>query len=154
MRILKDAVQFDEILQHYEKENRGWDGYAIGLEYLAAANRRCQGRWTLVVLSTTDIENVMLPCHNHEIEVIPSAGLSVSAAVQRLEHLPKERMKDCWSRICGIKERDFTQMRIALEAENGTLKHVDGIHRLLAYALFQRDEEILAYVAGAAPARN
>jgi hypothetical protein len=149
MRILKHAVQFDEILQHYERENRGWDGYTIGLEYLTAANRRCQGRWTLVLLSRADVANVMLPSHNHEIEVIPSAGLSVSAAVQRLRDLPKDQMKDCWTRICGINERGFTHMRIALEAENSILKHVDGVHRLLAYGLFQRDEEILAYVAGA-----
>jgi Family of unknown function (DUF6309) len=152
MRILKEDVLFDEILQRYEAENRDWKGYAIGLEYLTAANRRCQDRWTLVLLSGADISSVMLPSHNHPIEVIPPSGLSVSEAVQRLKQLPKDLVPDCWERICGIKERDFSKMHIALEIENGILKHVDGVHRLLAYMLFEKNQEVPAYVAGAMPA--
>jgi hypothetical protein len=148
MRIVKAAVPFDEILACYEVEHRGWEGYDIGLQYLHAANTRCQGRWALVLLSKTDIAGLMLPWHNHTIEVIPQSGLSVPAAVERLKQLPKDQMPDCWERISKIGERDFSQMHIALEIENGILKHVDGVHRLLAYGLFQKDDEVPAYVAG------
>ncbi len=41
----------------------------IGLEYLTSANRRCNGRWTLVLLSGADIVNVVLPSHNHPIVI-------------------------------------------------------------------------------------
>src|SRR5437867_4388055 len=110
MRIVEEAATFDEILACYEVEHRGWPGYAIGLEYLTAANTRCQGRWTLVLLSKADIANVMLPLHSHPIEVIPQSGLSVYAAVERLKHLPKDQMTDCWGRITGFGERDSSQM--------------------------------------------
>jgi hypothetical protein len=105
MQILKEDVPFNEILAHYEQEHRGWEGYSIGLDYLNAANDRCQGRWTLVLLSRADIVSVTLPAYNHPIEVI-------------------------------------------LEYANGILKHVDGVHRLLAYAQFDKEEAVLAYVAG------
>jgi hypothetical protein len=65
MRILKEGVSFEEILESYENEHHGWKGYEIGLEYLTSANRRCNGRWTLVLLSGADIVNVVLPSHNH-----------------------------------------------------------------------------------------
>src|ERR1039457_4164719 len=76
MRILKESVPFDEILACYEQENRGWPGYAIGIDYLNAANARCQGKWTLMSLSKADVSSVMLPYHRHHgFEVIPQSGL-------------------------------------------------------------------------------
>jgi len=66
----------------------------------------------------------------------------------------KDQMPDCWERINKQKERDFSQMHIALESDNGILKHVDGVHRLLAYVLFDKDQEVPAYVAGAMPSSS
>jgi hypothetical protein len=152
MQILKENVPFREILQRYNEEHSGWEGYEIGLEYLNAANERCNSKWALVLLSSDDILRVMLPPHSHPIEVIPKAGLSVSDSVQRLKQLPKEEMPNCWQRICGIKDRrDFSRICIALENVNGIMKHVDGVHRLLAYGLAETDQEVEAYVAGDTP---
>jgi len=148
MQIVKDAVSFEEeVIPTYERENRGFKGYVVGLDYLRAANIRCQGRWSLVLFSAPDIANVMLPLHNHPIEIIPLSGLSESAAGQRLKHLPKDQLPDCWERISAQKERDFSQTYICLESENGVFKHVDGLHRLLAYVLFEKDAEVPAYIA-------
>jgi hypothetical protein len=72
----------------------------------------------------------------------------VSAAVGRLRQLPKNQLSECWERISAWKERNFSQTHICLESEDGILKHVDGVHRLLAYALFERDQEVPAFVAG------
>jgi len=55
-------------------------------------------------------------------------------------------MSKCWERITGIGCRDFSQMHIALEIENGILKHVDGVHRLLAYGLFEKGHDVFAYM--------
>jgi hypothetical protein len=83
MQIVKDAVSFEEeILLCYERENSGSKGFAVGLEYLRAANTRCQGAWTLVLLSRTDIANVTLPLHRHPIEVIPQSLPSSRAFVR------------------------------------------------------------------------
>jgi len=148
MRTVKVAASYQqEVLKDYEAEHRGYDGYDIGLEYLHEANTRCQGRWSLAVLSATDIASVILPSHNHPIEVIPRFGLPVSAAVHRVRQLPKQQMLKCWERIISIKDRDFSQMHLALQLENGTLTHVDGVHRLLAYGLFDKNQDLLTYVA-------
>jgi hypothetical protein len=148
MQIVRDAVSFEEeILPCYERENSGSKGFAVGLEYLRAANTRCQGTWTLVLLSGADIADVMLPLHRHPIEVIPQSGLSVSAAVERVRQLPKNQMPTCWENISSHKGRDFSQTHICLESENGIFKHVDGVHRLLAYVLFEKDQAVPAYVA-------
>ena len=148
MRIIKAGVDFSKVLRDYDVEHRGFAGYDISLQYLYAANTRWQGRWGLVLLSAPDIAKVMLPSHNHPIAVIPQSGLSVHAAVQRLQQLPKEQMPECWERISKIKNRDFSQMHLALQIENGVLTHVDGVHRLLSYGLFKMDQDVLAYVAG------
>src|ERR1700681_297526 len=107
MQIVRDAVSFEEeILPCYERENSGSKGFAVGLEYLRAANTRCQGTWTLVLLSA-DIADVMLPLHRHPIEVIPQSGLSVSAAVERVRQLPKNQMPTCWENISSYKGSEF-----------------------------------------------
>jgi hypothetical protein len=96
MEIIKENVPFDEVLADYHQEHNGWEGYEIGLIYLNASDKRYQGKWTLVLLSSADIASVMLPSHNHPIEVIPPSGLSVSEAAQRLKALPKDQMSNCW----------------------------------------------------------
>lgn len=149
MKIVKQPVSYEhEVLRDYESEHRGYPGYNIGLDYLREAHIRWEGKWSLVLVSAGEIANVVLPLHRHPIEVIPRSGLSVSAAVQRLQLLPKEQMTECWERISKIANRDFSQMHIALQIENGILKHVDGFHRLLAYGLSKKDQDLSAYVAG------
>jgi hypothetical protein len=151
MRTLKESVSFDEeIMPTYELENSEatLEAFRVGQTYLTNANGRCQGRWSLALISKEDIANVMLPSHNHPIEVIPQSGLSVSAAVQKLRQLPKDQMPECWERISSHKNRDYSQTHVCLASENGALAHVDGVHRLLAYVLFGKDQEVPAYVAG------
>jgi hypothetical protein len=147
MRIVK-AVSFEqEVLRDYETEHRGYDGYEISLKYLHEANTRWQGRWSLVRLNATDIANIILPGHNHPITVVPPSGLSVFDAVQRFKQIPKDQIPECWKRISAIETLDFSKMHIALQMEGNILKHVDGVHRLLAYSLFDKDDEVSAYVA-------
>jgi hypothetical protein len=147
MQNLKDAVSFEEeILPTYERENRGSKGYAVGLDYLRAANRRCHGKWTLALLSKVEIANVTVPAHRHPAELIPDSGLSVAAAALRVPQF-RDLNPECWERISAQENRDFSQTHICLALENGVLKHVDGVHRLLAYVLFEKDTDVPTYVA-------
>lgn len=151
MRIVKEPVSFEEeIVPTYEQENRGFEGYAVGLDYLRAANARCHGKWALALISKTDVAKVMLPLHRHPAVLVPDSGLSVAAAALRVPQL-RDLNPDCWKRISAQKGRDFSQMHVCLALENGVLKHVDGLHRLLAYVLFERDQEVPAYLAGCTP---
>lgn len=148
VQIVKEGVAFEEVRQAYVTENAGADGYTVGLDYLEGANKSCEGKWTLALLSPIDIPNVMVPEHNHDIPVVPKGGLSVSAAVQRLQQLPRDQTFKCWKRIDAQNERDYTNSHICLKWENGVLHHVDGFHRMLAYVLFGKTEMVSAFVAG------
>jgi len=150
MRTLKEAVSFDEeIMPTYELQNSEatLEAFRVGQDYLRNANARCHIKWSLALISKEDIANVVLPWHKHGFEVIPQSGLSVSTAVQRLKQLPKDQMPKCWIRITSHENRDYSQTHVCLALEHGVLKHVDGVHRLLAYVLFEKDQEVPAYVA-------
>ncbi|HEX3742206.1 MAG TPA: DUF6309 family protein [Terriglobales bacterium] len=143
------AVAFEEVRDCYKTEHDRTEGFDVGLDYLEAANNICGGKWTLMLLSSRDIPNVMVPAHNHDIDVVPKGQLlSVSAALQRLQQLPKEKTLKCWDRINAQQNRDYTKSHICLKWENGVLHHVDGFHRMLAYVLFEKAEIVSAFVAG------
>jgi hypothetical protein len=46
------------------------------------------------------------------------------------------------------KNRDFSQVHIFLQYHKGGYMNLDGLHRLLAWAVFEKTEEIPAYVLG------
>jgi len=55
----------------------------------------------------------------------------------------------CLENISSHKTRDVSRSHVFLKFEDGCLKHLDGLHRLLAWTLFEKDDEVPAYVAGA-----
>src|SRR5882724_4268295 len=112
MQNLKHAVSFEEeILPTYERENRGSKGYAVGLDYLRAANTRCHGKWTLALMSKAEIANVVVPAHRHPAELIPDSGLSVADAAIRVPQF-RDVNPECWERISAQEDRDFSQTHI------------------------------------------
>jgi hypothetical protein len=149
MQTMKESVAFEEVQEAYKAEHDRAEGREVGLDFLKAANKSCGGNWTLVLLSPADIPNVMVPAHNHDIDVVPKGQLlSVYAALQRLQQLPKEKTFKCWDRINAQQNRDYTKSHICLKWENGDLHHVDGFHRMLAYVFFGKSEMGRAFIAG------
>jgi hypothetical protein len=148
MRVLKDKVSFEEVLICFAGENQGSKSLSYANEYLMAANDEF-GAWTLVGLSRADILNIMLPKHTHgnPSPLIPESWLAVSAVSARVKELTRET-GECWDNIQSHKNRDFSQTHIFLKWQDRVLKHVDGLHRLVAYAMFDKKDEVLAYVAG------
>jgi hypothetical protein len=53
--------------------------------------------------------------------------------------------------MCSRTRNAIFLRAIFFISENGLLKHLDGTHRLLAWALFEIDQEVHAYVAGRLP---
>jgi hypothetical protein len=151
LRVSKQ-VNFEEVLNCYKSENllsKSFE-YADGL--LRTADGEVGGRWTLVGISRGEILNIMLPEHRHppgEV-VIPKSGLAVSAAAERIKDRTRET-GECWENILSHKDRDFSRTHIFLRYENGGLRHLDGLHRLLAWVIFEKKEEPPAYVAGVLP---
>jgi len=93
----------------------------------------------------------MLPDHRHPAEnpdaLIPKPGLIVQAAAARVQEVTLE-MGLCWDNINSHKGRDFSQVHIFLQYENGGLLNLDGLHRLLAWAVFEKNVKIAAYIIG------
>jgi hypothetical protein len=148
MRILNE-VTFDEVLSCHNRENLGSKSFGYTAGRLRMADTEVGAKWTLVILSREDILSIMLPPHkNHDPEVlIPDPGSTVSVVAGNVRELTRETGR-CWENIYFHKNIDFSQTHIFLKCENGRLKHLDGLHRLLAWVVFEKNEEMLAYVAG------
>jgi hypothetical protein len=145
MRTLGDA-KFEDILSCYHRENVGSKSLAWAADQLRAADKNGASRWTLVMLPREEILNITLPHHRHcGVELIPESGLAVAVAAEKTKGRTAET-GECWNNIASHRNRDFSQLHIFLKAENGGLKHLDGLHRLLAWVIFDKQVELQAYV--------
>jgi Family of unknown function (DUF6309) len=151
MKILKKNVELDEVLSCYDRENQGAASFVWARNYLSQKSRERGGKWVLAVLDKAEIRDVMLPDHRHPREnpnlLIPKPGMTVSAGAARVKDVTQET-GPCWDNIHSHKERDFSQVHIFLRYQNGGFMNLDGLHRLLAWAVFEKTEEIPAYVVG------
>jgi hypothetical protein len=151
MKILKTDVGLDEVLTCYERENRGSKSFDYAKGLLARSDRERGGSWTLELLCREEILNIMLPEHRHPAEnsniLIPKPGMVVSAAAVRVREVTQETGL-CWENIRSHRDRDFSQVHIFLQYQNGGFMNLDGLHRLLAWVTFEKTENIPAYVVG------
>ena len=104
-----------------------------------------------MLLSREDILNIMLPDHRHPAEnpnaLIPKAGMTVSAAALGVRDITQE-IGLCWENIHSHKDREFSQLHIFLQYQDGGLMNLDGLHRLLAWVIFEKSEDIPGYAVG------
>jgi hypothetical protein len=151
MRILKKEVQLAEALDCYDCENQGSASFDWARGYLAQKSHESGSNWTLVLLSKDEIPDIILPDHRHPREnpnvLIPNPGLRVSAAAARVNDVT-QRTGECWENIRFHKERDFGAAHVFLQNRPEGLLNLDGLHRLLAWAVFEKTDDIQAYVLG------
>jgi hypothetical protein len=151
MEILKKDVELSEVLSCYRRENQGSASFEWAANLLTRKSNESGAGWTLVLLSKDDILNIMLPGHRHPREnpavLIPEPGMPVSAAAERVSVITQET-GICWENIHFHKGRDFSQAHIFLQHQNGGFMNLDGLHRLLAWVIFEKKDEIRAYVLG------
>lgn len=149
MEILEETVAFNEVLGRFECENRESKSLLWARDELVKANGDTGISWTLVLLSREDILRIMLPhhCHPPQITLIPQMGFDVAEAAVTIKDSTRET-GECWENIQAHKDRDFSQTCVFLKFRDGRLWHIDGLHRLLAWVIFKKTEEINAYVVG------
>lgn len=175
MRVL-GAVTFESVLSHFAREHASdpsdaANTNAIAEDHLRSAQLASGGRWHRVRLAEAEVLRVVLPWHlgeGGEAELIPRTGLRVAAALARLAELeptyarinPRCAVKLDWQRRAPTRPvflstrpvpgRDYA----GLEVRHGLI-HLDGLHRLLAWAQAGRlasPRGMPAYVAGLTPA--
>jgi hypothetical protein len=105
-----------------------------------------------VLLSKDDILAIMLPEHRHpannpNVIIVPKEGMAVSAAAGRVKDITREA-GPCWENIRSHKDRDFSQVHVFLQHQDHGFMNLDGLHRLLAWAVFEKTEALHAYVIG------
>jgi hypothetical protein len=165
MRV-ESPLSFERVRETFVRENPdpGFGSTDYALRLLEAANIQF-GEWYSVVLSLEDSLRVMLPHHVHKgldliLNLIPESGLLVSEVLPKIELAPKSH--ECPQRIqklsqdplstiflsaTPLSQGDNSDYRELVRRGYKGLTHLDGLHRLIAYAKSGRSE-IVAYVAG------
>ncbi|NVN96563.1 MAG: hypothetical protein HXX18_14935 [Bacteroidetes bacterium] len=120
--------------QWAEKTNQLAINYAIHLGSVYGEN------WYKGYLPEKLFSNILLPKHGHsdkeeDDKVFFKLDTPVKEAMNHLKEIDSERTKECLELINylkkEIKEKGFNS-NIVLVVINGTLKHVDGLHRMIA----------------------
>jgi hypothetical protein len=161
MRV-ESALSFERVRETFLRENPdpkfGSTDYALRL--LEAANTQF-GEWCSVVLSAEDSLCIMLPHHTHKgLNLIPESGLLVSEVLPKIELAPKSHECPQWIQKLSqdplstgflsatpLSHGDNSDYRELVRRSYKGLTHLDGLHRLIAYAKSGRSE-IVACVAG------
>jgi hypothetical protein len=141
---------------------------------LALANEKFGGMWGFQTLGREDVLNIFLPHHISEggaIGLIPPSGLTLREATDKLRKITIPAYQSanpvCWQKITYWMENYPSPIFLSLgtvahsDYENfagheGHLIHLDGLHRLLGWAIagkldpdkYERGEKVTAYVAG------
>jgi hypothetical protein len=153
-------VSFEEVKATFLRDNAATpERNAWPLGALEVANRQF-GNWTKVVLTPEEVLAVLLPQHNHGVNLVPAAGSSVSEAISKLDLV--DRLTECYSRIqqffgaittvvflstAPIKDPRYVDYTGLISRGCIGLTHLDGLHRLVAWG-WENKRDVPAYVAG------
>lgn len=156
----ESEVDFAEVLAVFGRDNAKTperNGWPLGA--LEVADRQF-GSWTRVVLSPDEVCTVMLPHHNHGVNLVPAEGLVVSEAIQKLDFI--DRTSECYKRIqqfssqqtpavflsaAPIFDPRYSDYRGLLDRGYRGLTHLDGLHRLIAWGR-EKQRSVPAFIAG------
>ena len=142
MRVLREA-SFNEVQQCFRQENSGTEGERRS-ESFDWTNERLEelrsAQWKYVLLSKSDILGITNPAHRHGWNLQERSTVLVAA-----QRLPREG--ECWNNVVSHRDRDFSRTHVFLKSEGNQLTHVDGFHRLLAFVVLDKEQEVPAYVA-------
>jgi hypothetical protein len=177
MKIIR-KVEISEVLSSFDKEHQASDGTnSWARTMIENANHKFNGEWHLAELSRREVLRVLLVWHcdpEDGLELIPKEGMSVEEVTEHLRKIEDEyrkRNSDCYEKIKKFSKNNFSTLFLSIEPikgygvqqyddlqyRKGSLVHLDGLHRLIAWALAGRlgfldylfsKEKINAFIAG------
>ncbi len=151
LKILRE-VDWPEVRSRYTCEHRG-GSLSDFLDHLERSGEKYAHNWAEVLISREEALGVRLPPHDHRPSPKLEVGLLVCCAAEIFtEPVLGNETAECLDRIRSHRNRDFSRTLIFLEFCDDSLRHLDGLHRLLAYAIYGLTQEIPAFVCGL-PAR-
>jgi uncharacterized protein DUF6309 len=172
------AVAFNEVLSAFDKEHpmaQGSNEWAR--TRLVEANQKFKGEWRKVSLSRRDLNNILLVWHHDPkegLELIPEHGATlaeVAARWKNIRHTYQSTNTECFKKILAFGESPFSTVFLSaaplkgfnvpeyekLQYREGCLVHLDGLHRLIGWAIavrfnwfryFFSKDKVEAFVAG------
>ena len=136
------SAQVREVLGR-EAEDYGWSKktHDLMMAYVGKLTEVYGESWYVGVLSRDQFFSILLPEHRHNFEekkgypVSFPLDTSLADAVTLYKECPERFAKECYEHIAQLKEKIHAEgfkTTVALVVIDGLLKHVDGLHRLIA----------------------
>jgi hypothetical protein len=134
--IVSSLLQQKSGTQWAEKTNQ------LAIDYAKHLGEVYGDNWYKGFLSQDSFYNILLPKHGHSEKELDGMvffplDTSVKDAVRYFQESAPERSRECLKLINYLKEeirKDGFTSSIVVAVINGTLKHVDGLHRIIALA--------------------
>lgn len=154
------VVSFETVRSHFLRDNAATperNGWPLGA--LEIANRQF-ATWTYVILMVAEVLTVLLPHHDHGVNLVSITGSTVSDTVPAVSRL--NRTTECYARIQQFLGAQTQTVYLSADPINDPqygdyhgliargcrgLTHLDGLHRLIAWGL-ENKRDVPAYVAG------
>lgn len=158
MKII-DKANFLTVLSVFDREHPTSEGTnSWARKMLENANHEFNGEWHQVQLSRKDILGILLVGHHDPMDglvLIPEQGMSVRMVAKHwkdIKSIYQVKNKDCYAKITKFSEQPFSAIFLSvrpikgydvpeyenLEYKNNALVHLDGLHRLVAWAIAGR----------------
>lgn len=141
------------------------------LAFIDVADHQFDARWCRVAISGADARAVVLPPHEGEPcrgdtrLLVGTGGATVAATAAILTAVTEDYARDnpsCWSRLRAAEDAPLSPIILTtaplaraeyatIVPAPGTLYHLDGLHRLVAWAMAGRLTDaarLTAFVAG------
>lgn len=145
--IQQESATVDEVLKDLKLQTPGttWAGKTNGFaaDYVRHLDEVYKGNWSKGFLPKEMLFEVLLPKHKHYIEagdgpVIFPLDTQITEALAFYKNDTSTDARECMKAILALKEsimKEGFSSTIVLAVINDTLKHVDGLHRVLALGL-------------------
>lgn len=151
--------------------NDEFNGNSIAKLLINKADEKFAGEWQMVSLSSFEVLNIFLPHHEHKgsMKLIPPEGMRVKDVISHWSEINeqyKNTNSSCHEKIVNLQQKPLSTIYLSakpldvfedyqkMSNTEGSLVHLDGLHRLVAWAIAGRfndpglEDALTAFVAG------
>lgn len=158
-----ERLSFDEVMSVFLSEHNLEHGTNDWAKWaLEEANKKVGGKWYVCEMNTRLLLDVVLPHHKDgEIELVSPGGITVKEALRKIQCMPdySKKCPGCWSKIEYARSRNFNPIFLSDKpiweyshhvGDESQLFHLDGLHRMIAWAMDGRlneGQKLIVYLA-------
>jgi hypothetical protein len=145
--INQEKSSLEEVVQSLIEQKSGTEWATktneLAINYIRHLSEVYGNNWSKGLLTQESFSQILLPKHEHMIDIQPDLFIfpldtPITKAIDHYKNNDSIYAKECLEAIHHLKDKikkDGFTSPIVLAVINDTLKHVDGLHRLLALHL-------------------